>query len=119
MPIFHVEPFTREKHNGLHVVRIGVDVQLSPYMEKSDLFPGLLDHLTTFGFQLGKRFRFVKINLSDTAASMRIIFNGNCNGRPIHRETEVEVFEFVKYQDKCQGPSKSVSTYIFTRTLFG
>eukprot|EP01126_Amoeba_proteus_P042990 TRINITY_DN4689_c0_g2_i13.p1 TRINITY_DN4689_c0_g2~~TRINITY_DN4689_c0_g2_i13.p1 ORF type:complete len:341 (-),score=42.79 TRINITY_DN4689_c0_g2_i13:93-1115(-) len=103
MPIFHVEPFTREKHNGLHVVRIGVDVQLSPYMEKSDLFPGLLDHLTTFGFQLGKRFRFVKINLSDTAASMRIIFNGNCNGRPIHRETEVEVLNLSNTKTSVKG----------------
>jgi len=32
----------------------------------------------------------VKVDLSNTEASMRTVFNGTCAGRPVHREIEIE-----------------------------
>jgi len=45
----------------------------------------------TFGATtLKKRLSFASVDMSDTEASMRAVFNGSYCGRPIHRESEVE-----------------------------
>lgn len=43
----------------------------------------------TLGAKSGVRFIFTNLIFCNTEASMRAIFNGMCNGRQVHRETEV------------------------------
>jgi hypothetical protein len=55
------------------------------------------------GFLLGFRFLFTSVDLSNTEASLRSIFNGTCSGRPVHREIEVEELFLTRTKTSPQG----------------
>jgi len=55
------------------------------------------------GYSKGFRFLFTSIDLSNTEASLRAILKGTCDGRPVHREVEVEELYLSRTKTSPQG----------------